>query len=146
MQLTDDQIIKIKDACVEQILSSDSWDTDTARKIGKQLLGNEALEEIIGPQPKTEYQIINEAMQIKMDEMYEDNKISKSDMDDIRMFNNRIFSKCYNAKPRDHKSFEDFQIYEIQRDPGFTEVDKEELDMNGYALEVLEYLFNLEVK
>lgn len=46
-KLTDEQIVKIKDACIEQITFSDSWDTNTALDIGKLLLGEDYLEEVI---------------------------------------------------------------------------------------------------
>lgn len=45
--LTDEQIEKIKLACIEQIMHSSSWNTDTTFKIASPILGKEYLEELI---------------------------------------------------------------------------------------------------
>lgn len=82
-------------------------------------------------------------MQQIMDQMYEDNKISQDDMMDIFQFEIRIYQKAYLANPSDFKDFDEFRIYQILRDGSFCDNDKDELDMNEWALEVIEGLFNM---
>ena len=82
-------------------------------------------------------------MQKIMDRMYEDNKICEDDMIDIFQFDIRIYQKAYLANPCDFEDFDDFKIYQILRDGSFCDNDKDELDMNEWALEVMDGLFNM---
>lgn len=92
------------------------------------------------PKPKPNPVLV--AMRSKMESMYEENKISQSDMRQIEgMFDRRMFEKAFKSD-RDYIDFNSFLVREIYQDDGFTEVDKEELRMDEYALEVLEHLYD----
>lgn len=130
------------------VFTGDTFHDEAKRKDFREWMARweRGLKEMDEPEPKSVAVVVRELMQEKMDSMYEENKISKSDMDQIRMFDHRMFIKAYeeDRSTKYTNTFENFTIYGIQRDGGFTEVDKDELDMNEWALEVLEHLYNMD--
>ena len=86
--------------------------------------------------------LIDSIMNKKMDEMYEDNKISTSDYGQIRMYDDGIFETCYDADSTEFKDFDTFLYEEIMRSGSFCDNDKYELDFDEHAQEVLNNLFH----
>lgn len=77
----------------------------------------------------------------KLTEMYDDNKISEADKNQIRMYTG-MFKKAF-AFDNSTCSFDRFEWTQITRGQEFLEIDKDEYDMNEWAVEVCEYFFDL---
>lgn len=80
-------------------------------------------------------------LDIQFNSMYDDNKISISDMHELRYYSD-MYRKAYNFD-FSQCSFEEFELKHIFRGTEFLEINKEEYRMNEYAQEVCEFFFNI---
>jgi len=89
---------------------------------------------------KTNNKEFKEMLDSKFQNMYDDNKISISDMDELRMYE-KMYIKAF-IFDNTISDFDTFEVYQIQRGNEFLEIDKDEYTMNEYACEICEWFFN----
>ena len=77
----------------------------------------------------------------KTTSMYEDNMLSKAEIDDLEIFN-KIFYKSYNTNPKS-MTFRQFEKNEIDKSNDIIKKRKDEYKNNEYAKIVCSYLFKL---
>lgn len=131
------QEIKLKvEKEIEKMMNSDVTKVDIKIKVTT----TEHTDQYTVKLPKPEMHPVLKAMRRKMESLYEENKISRSDFNDIEMLDFRMYQKAYETKQQT-QDFDNFLIRDIYQNPSFSEVDKEELRMNEYAQKVLKELF-----